>query len=102
MVENTGSPYFPLAYNTGCQYVAPMEIELDPAKDEANIAKHGVPLALGGLVIEAAVGTVQDERTDYGEVRMKAFGVVGGRWFGCVYTMAGTAYRIISVHPVRE
>ena len=38
-----------------------------------------------------------DDRRDYGEVRMSAFGLVEGRLFVCTYTMRGETYRLISV-----
>ncbi|MGT2515643.1 BrnT family toxin [Sphingomonas panni] len=55
-----------------------MEIEFDPAKDEANIAKHGLSLAdaAGFDLLSAAV--LVDDRADYGEVRYRAFGQ--NRW----------------------
>ena len=46
-----------------------MQIEFDPAKDAANLAKHGVSLALAReLDWEAALVWV-DDRFEYGEVR---------------------------------
>lgn len=46
-----------------------MRIEFDPAKDESNQAKHGVPLSLAGeLDWEAALVWV-DDRFEYGELR---------------------------------
>lgn len=40
---------------------------------------------------------VPDERLDYGEVRVNAFGLVEGRLFVCTYTMRNETYRLISV-----
>ena len=49
-----------------------MRIEFDPAKDAANLSKHGVSLALAAeLDWEAALVWV-DERFEYGEMRMVA------------------------------
>ncbi len=74
-----------------------MDIEFDDAKDAVNIAKHGVSLVLGAAVIENRVGEVADDRRDYGEARINAFGLVAGRLLVCTYTMRNGAYRIISV-----
>lgn len=41
-----------------------MEVEFDTAKDAANRAKHGVPLALGAIVLENRLGEVADTRRD--------------------------------------
>lgn len=60
-----------------------MDIEFDDAKDAGNIAKHGVSLALGAAVLESRISEVVDDRRDYGEIRINAFGVVSGRLFAC-------------------
>ena len=46
-----------------------MNIEYDLEKDLANLAKHGVSLALGATVLENSIGEVVDDRRDYGEIR---------------------------------
>jgi uncharacterized protein len=47
-----------------------MRIEFDPAKDAANLAKHGVSLALAAeLDWEAALVRV-DDRFEYAELRV--------------------------------
>jgi hypothetical protein len=79
-----------------------MEIEFDPAKDAENIRRRGIPLAFGAVVLANRVGEVEDVRRDYGEVRIRAFGVVDGLLFACTYTLRGKVIRIISVHRVRE
>ena len=49
-----------------------MRIEFDPAKDSANVSKHGVSLALAtNLDWDAALVWV-DLRFDYGEIRITA------------------------------
>lgn len=78
-----------------------MDFEYDPAKDAANDAKHGVPLAVGRIVIENRVGDVRDPR-DHGEVRRIAYGSVNGRLFVCVYTLRGNACRLISVRKANR
>jgi uncharacterized DUF497 family protein len=74
-----------------------MDVEHDPGKEAINLAKHGVPLALGIIVLENSIGEVVDNRRDYGEARINAFGLVEGRLFVCTYTMRGKVYRLISV-----
>jgi len=51
-----------------------VDIEFDPAKDEANIAKHGVSLA-AAIDFEIHM-VVRDERRAYHEDRFNAFGVL--------------------------
>ena len=74
-----------------------MDIEFDPAKDAINQAKHGLPLAFGAIILESRVGETVDNRRDYGESRINAFGLFKGRLFVCTYTMRDGAYRLISV-----
>lgn len=70
-----------------------MDIEFDTDKDAANIAKHGVSLRIGPLVIENAVTDAEDPR--FVEPSRLALGLVNGRL--SAYTMRGETYRIISV-----
>jgi uncharacterized DUF497 family protein len=74
-----------------------MDVEFDDVKDAANLAKHGVSLALGAVVLANPIGEVVDDRRDYGEHRINAFGLVEGRLFACTYTIRNDAHRIISV-----
>ncbi|MHB1304589.1 MAG: BrnT family toxin [Acidiphilium sp.] len=74
-----------------------MDIEFGDAKETVNRERHGVSLALGLAVLENRVGEVMDDRQDYGEPRINAFGLIAGRLFACTYTMRGDIYRIISV-----
>lgn len=79
-----------------------MEIEFDPEKDAENVRERGIPLAFGAVVLANASGEIEDRRHPYGEKRMKAFGMVEGLWFACVYTTRGTTLRIVTVHRVRQ
>jgi hypothetical protein len=60
-----------------------VDIEFDPAKDETNRLKHGVPLAVGAVVLVNLVGRIEDDRYNYGERRFNAFGVVDERLLVC-------------------
>jgi hypothetical protein len=74
-----------------------MQIEYDAAKDALNRRRHGLPLAFAARVLGLAVDDVADDRFDYGEDRRAAFAWIDGKFYTCVYTLRGTAYRIISV-----
>ena len=74
-----------------------MEFQFDSEKDAANRARHGVSLVLGAVVLANRVGEVVDERFEYGEVRINAFGMVNDRLFVCTYTVRDRIYRLISV-----
>ena len=78
-----------------------MEFEYDATKDVVNQSKHGVPLAVGRIVIENRIADIRDPR-DYGEVRRIAYGFVKHRMFVCVYTIRGRTYRLISVRKANS
>jgi uncharacterized DUF497 family protein len=79
-----------------------MKIEFDRAKDAANIAKRGLPLALAAALLKSPVIIEVDNRRDYGETRMIAIGEIGGRPHVCVYTMRGGVHRIISLRKANR
>ncbi len=79
-----------------------MVVEFDPAKDAANLAKHGIALSeAAGFDFSAAIITV-DDRFDYGEVRFRAFGYAGGQGRCLVFTaINATTIRAISYRRAR-
>lgn len=76
-----------------------MEIEFDPAKDAANIAKHGVSLSWALDFEFRAV--VNDQRADYGEVRFNAFGLIDGVTYCMTFTLRGEVVRVVSLRQAR-
>ncbi len=77
-------------------YVA-MDFEWDEAKSERNRLQRGLPFALSMLLFEGRTLERVDERQDYGETRIQAIGMLGGRTLLCVYTDRGAVRRIISL-----
>jgi uncharacterized DUF497 family protein len=74
-----------------------MQIEFDPAKDAANLAKHGVSLALAReLDWEAALVWV-DDRFEYGELRIIALAPKTGILYYVAFVNRGEVRRIISL-----
>ena len=62
-----------------------MNVTFDPAKDAANVAKHGVSLTeAAGFEWDSAV-VWPDTRRDYGEPRMAALGYIGLRIMSVVF-----------------
>ena len=58
-----------------------MNVEFDSAKDDINLAKHGVSLAAAvGFDWDTAFER-EDDRFDYGEMRFVAIGLIEGRLF---------------------
>ncbi len=73
-----------------------MAFEWDPAKNTANLAKHGLDFQDAIRMFEGPVLEKLDNRRHYGETRVIAFGVVEGREVAVVYTMRGHNRRLIS------
>jgi uncharacterized protein len=75
-----------------------MIADFDPAKDEANRAKHGVSLAFGVRVFaDEAHVVLPSLRPVDGEDRYKAVGLVDGKLWTAIYVRRGEAIRMISV-----
>src|SRR3546814_9120903 len=74
-----------------------MKIEFDHAKDLINQQKHGVSLAsVVDLDFETAI-VREDDRSDYGETRWRAAGLIGQRLHVLAFTMRGDTLRPISL-----
>lgn len=76
-----------------------MNIEFDPGKNEANIAKHGVSLSAAANMVIYAV--VADTRRNYGEPRFNAFGAIEGELYCLTFTPRGVVVRAISLRRSR-
>jgi len=74
-----------------------MKIEFDPGKDEANIVKHGVSLALADQLDWDAALVWLDERFGYEELRMIALAPETNRLYYVAFVEHGEARRIISL-----
>ncbi len=74
-----------------------MRIEFDPAKDEANQAKHGVPLALATELDWEAALVWFDARFEYAELRMIALAPKTEILYYVAFVDRGQARRIISL-----
>jgi uncharacterized DUF497 family protein len=79
-----------------------MEFEWDPAKNEINLAKHGIDFAKAALVFyDPHHIKVETSKPEHGEIRMKAIGMVEAELFVLIYTDRGSNRRIISAKRSR-
>jgi uncharacterized DUF497 family protein len=75
-----------------------MVVDFDPAKDEANRIKHGVPLAFGVRVFaDSDVAIAPTLRLGDEEERFKAIGLVDGKLYTAIHVWRGETVRMISV-----
>lgn len=70
-----------------------MDIEFDPAKDAANIEKHGVSLARAAEL--EILARIVDERFE--EDRRRAYGLIDGEAFCLAYVIRNGRVRAISL-----
>ena len=79
-----------------------MEIEFNPAKNQANLAKHGVDMALAEkFEFETAIIGI-DDREDYAETRYTAIGYITGRLHVLIFAMRGSVLRVISLRKANR
>jgi uncharacterized DUF497 family protein len=76
--------------------------EWDENKRLSNIAERGVDFREATLIFDGPVIEAQDKRADYGELRFRALGRVGGDHYVVTYTWRGSCRRIISAWKVGD
>lgn len=74
-----------------------MKISFDPAKDAANVAKHGVSLALAAQLKWASALIWPDMRRAYGEPRQSALALSGERLYFAAFVDHADGRRVISL-----
>lgn len=74
-----------------------MRIEFDPGKDTANIAGHGISLRLAESLEWELLLAMEDDREDYGELRMIGFAPIGRVVYFVAFTENDDTYRVISL-----
>lgn len=77
-------------------------IVFDPAKDEANIAKHGLSLARATDFMMEEARVSLDERADYGEARFIAVGQLDQRLHVLIFTVREGSIRAISLRKAND
>jgi uncharacterized protein len=75
-----------------------VQIEFDTDKDAANIARHGVALALGAKIFDdhevLIVPTIRERDR---EERYKAIGLIGDKLWTAIHVYRGDVVRCLSV-----
>ena len=70
--------------------------EWDERKRRANLTKHGIDCEAAKLIFDRLTVEFRDDRQDYGEERMGAYGEVLGVVLFVIYTRRGAVRRLIS------
>jgi uncharacterized DUF497 family protein len=79
-----------------------MRFQWDERKRRANRAKHGIDFDRAKRVFQAQIVEREDERRDYGEKRVVAYGEVNGVVLCVIYTWRDGVRRIISARRARR
>jgi len=79
-----------------------LDITFDPAKNAANILKHGVSLSEAEVLEWGMALTWPDARRDYAEARTAGIGYIGLRLFMVVFVDRGDVRRVISLRKANS
>ena len=63
-----------------------MDFDWDGAKSSRNVRERGLPFELATLLFSSPTLEASDDRKDYGERRVRAYGEIRGRVLVCVFT----------------
>ena len=74
-----------------------MKFEWNEVKRATNLRKHGIDFTDCEQVFQGATLTVEDDRHDYGEMRLVTFGLMKDRLVTVVHTEFADTIRIISI-----
>ena len=73
-----------------------MEFDWSEDKRRKNLAKHGLDFARVPFLEWETATVLEDRRSDYGEPRYWAFGLLSGRMHLVAFTVRGNKIRVIS------
>lgn len=80
-----------------------MKCTCDPTKRAKTLAERGLDLELdGAAVLSGATLTIEDDRYDYGEIRLISIGHLKGRMIVVVWTQRGETAHIISMRKAND
>ncbi|QWE23899.1 BrnT family toxin [Polynucleobacter sp. AP-Elch-400A-B2] len=79
-----------------------MKLSYDSAKNDSNIAKHGLSLSEAELIDWGSAISWVDHRKNYGEERRVALALINKRLHCVVYVGLKTSVRIISLRKANN
>lgn len=82
--------------------ICDMKIDFDLAKNDNNIRERGLSFERVAEFDFETAAVVVDDRRDYGEVRLRALGLLGGRLHALVFVETATGIRVISFRKANK
>jgi uncharacterized DUF497 family protein len=79
-----------------------MQVTFDPAKRVRTLSERGLDFADAALVFEGDTLEVEDNRRDYGEIRIICFGLLDERMVVVGYTPRGADRHIFSMRKAND
>ncbi len=79
-----------------------MKVAFDAAKRVLTLQRRGLDMADAALVFAGPHRTVEDDRKDYGEIRLITVGFLQGRMVYVAWTPRGDTRRIISMRKAND
>ncbi|PSF27377.1 hypothetical protein C7H19_24990 [Aphanothece hegewaldii CCALA 016] len=76
--------------------------EWDEKKRWSNLKKHGIDFADAYQIFSGDILEIEDQRSNYGEERFLAIGVLDGQVLAVVYTLRGEQIRLISARKATK
>ncbi|WP_417908784.1 BrnT family toxin [Candidatus Electronema sp. PJ] len=79
-----------------------MQYEWDEKKCRQNVEKHGIDFADVVYFDWHSALEIEDDRSNYGEKRIRAFGLLHNRLVVLVYTQRNSRIRLISLRKANQ
>ncbi|OQP84207.1 hypothetical protein BTR14_20615 [Rhizobium rhizosphaerae] len=79
-----------------------MQITFDPAKRDKTLLERGLDFAAAAEVFAGRTYDREDDRMDYGEVRIITVGRLAGRMVVVVWTQRGEARHVFSMRKAND
>lgn len=79
-----------------------MKITYDPAKRTKTLMERGLDFKDAARVFEGETLDIEDDRYDYGEIRIRTFGFLNKRVVSVVWTPRKQGRRIISMRYAND
>jgi uncharacterized DUF497 family protein len=79
-----------------------VEITFDPAKNERNLRERGLNFEIVSEFDFKSAILSPDTRKNYGEVRIRALGLIAGKLHALVFTLRDGTIRVISLRKANR
>lgn len=79
-----------------------MLVEFDPVRNARNLQQRGIGLDLFAEMDFDTAISIEDMRKNYGELRLRVLGYIGGKLHAAVITPRGERIRVISLRRANQ